>query len=120
MAMAVVGFILVAGTEGLMGIVELPGFVGNLLSYTRIAVIGVVGVILGEIINEFLRPSPTQGFLALIVLPIYLGLHAANCAIAMFEALVQGGRLNIVEFRSKFFHGGGVLFAPFAMRVKRK
>jgi vacuolar-type H+-ATPase subunit I/STV1 len=34
----------------------------------------------------------------------------------MFESLVQGGRLNIVEFRSKFLHGGGEAFTPFALK----
>ncbi len=119
MVMAGISFIIIAATEGLMGVIEMPGFVGNILSYTRIAVIGVVGVILAEIINEFLRPSPSMGLLALVMLPIFLALHAANCMIAMFEALVQGGRLNIVEFRSKFFHGGGVAFTPFAMKARR-
>lgn len=113
---ALVGVISIALLEGLMGIIELPGFAGNVLSYVRIGVIGVVGVILAEIINEYLRPSPEQGLLLIVTIPVFILLHLANCALAMFEALVQGGRLNIVEFRSKFFHGGGKTFMPFAIK----
>ena len=115
---AVISVIIIVVTEGAAGMVEIPGFIGNVLSYVRIAVIGVVGVILAEILNEFLRPMPSQGVFALVLLPIFLLLHAANCIIAMFEALVQGGRLNIFEFRSKFIRGGGRVFHPFALHSK--
>jgi V/A-type H+-transporting ATPase subunit I len=105
-----------AMTEGFMGIIELPGLVGNILSYTRIAAVGVVGVVIAELLNDFLVPLPEQGIFAIILLPIFIGFHLLNAFIAMFEALVQGGRLNIVEFRSKFLHGGGEIFSPFKMR----
>ncbi|MBN1169453.1 hypothetical protein JXA56_00335 [Candidatus Micrarchaeota archaeon] len=115
-ALAVIGIIVVAVTEGAVGVVEIPGFAGNIMSYVRIGVIGVVGVILAEIINDFLRPQPGMGIVALLILPIYLVLQVANCVIAMFEALVQGGRLNIFEFRTKFIHGGGKVFDPFMLK----
>ena len=114
----VLSIITLAFTEGVMGILELPGFAGNVLSYARIAAIGVVGVILAEIINEFLVPLPQQGIIALILLPIFIALHAANTFIAMFEALIQGGRLNIIEFKLKFMKGGGRVFKPFAIQSK--
>lgn len=110
---SVVGLVL---TEGIMGIIELPGLIGNILSYTRIAAVGIVGVVIAELLNRFLIPLPEQGILAIILLPVFLALHAVNAFIAMFESLVQGGRLNIVEFRSKFLHGGGEIFSPFKMR----
>lgn len=108
--------ITLAFTEGVVGIIELPGLLGNILSYTRIAAIGIVGIVIAELLNEFIIPVPEQGILALIFLPIYFVLHVVNAFIAMFESLVQGGRLNIVEFRSKFLHGGGEIFTPFKMR----
>jgi V/A-type H+-transporting ATPase subunit I len=113
-----IGAVVVIATEGATGAVEIPGFAGNILSYARIAVIGVVGVILAEILNEFLKPTPAMGLMGLVLLPIYIVLHLANCVIAMFEAIVQGGRLNIFEFRTKAIQGGGNLFAPFALFVK--
>ncbi len=112
----VISVITLAITEGIIGIIELPGLIGNILSYTRIAAIGIVGIIIAELLNDFIMPLPQQGILALLFVPLYFGLHVVNAFIAMFESLVQGGRLNIVEFRSKFLHGGGEVFSPFKMR----
>jgi V/A-type H+-transporting ATPase subunit I len=36
----------------------------------------------------------------------------------MFESLIQGARLNYIEFFSKFYHGGGKAFTPF--KAERK
>jgi V/A-type H+-transporting ATPase subunit I len=118
LVLLVVSIVTLAATEGIMGIIELPGLVGNILSYTRIAAIGIVGIIIAELLNDFIIPLPSQGVLALVLAPIFLGLHIVNAFIAMFESLVQGGRLNIVEFRSKFLHGGGEVFSPFKYEVK--
>jgi len=48
------------------------------------------------------------------MMPVYLLMHFLNIFVGMFEALVQGTRLNYVEFFSKFFEGGGQKFNPFA------
>lgn len=117
----IVSIIALIFTEGIIGVLEVPGLVGNVLSYARIAAIGIVGVILAEdVINAFLLPLPSQGIMAFFLLPIFIVLHIVNAFIAMFEALVQCGRLNLIEFRSKFLEGGGILFKPFALRSKIK
>ncbi len=116
LAMLVLGGIVVAVTEGLVGAIEIPSLMGNVFSYTRIAAVGMVGVVLAELINQFLMPSPQQGLLALLFLPIFVALHLLNCFISMFESLIQGGRLNIVEFRGKFLQGGNEMFQPFTLR----
>ncbi|MDD5023109.1 MAG: V-type ATPase 116kDa subunit family protein [Candidatus ainarchaeum sp.] len=102
-------------TEGIMGLLEIPGLAGNILSYTRIAAVGVVGVILAEIINTFFLPDPNNLLMLLVLLPILIIMHGVNTLIVMVEALIQGGRLNIVEFQTKFMHGGGRLFKPFSI-----
>jgi V/A-type H+-transporting ATPase subunit I len=104
-------------TEGIIGIIELPGLLGNILSYTRIAAIGIVGIVIAEfLLNQFILPIPEQGIFAIVLLPLFLLFHVVNAFLAMFESLVQGGRLNIVEFRSKFLHGGGEVFSPFMLK----
>jgi V/A-type H+-transporting ATPase subunit I len=120
LALLVIGVLGLGATEGIIGIIEIPGLVGNILSYSRIAAIGVVGVVIAELLNEFIIPSPEKGLLlALILAPVFIIFHFLNCFVAMFEAIVQGGRLNIVEFRSKFMHGGGDVFIPFALYSKK-
>ncbi|MFH2101312.1 MAG: V-type ATPase 116kDa subunit family protein, partial [Candidatus Micrarchaeota archaeon] len=115
LAVSIAGLFL---TEGIAGVLEVPGLMGNVLSYARIAAIGIVGVILAEIINDFLMPNPSQGIFALLFFPMFVILHFANAFIAMFEALIQGGRLNLLEFRSKFLEGGGLPFKPFSLRSR--
>lgn len=110
--------VILAFTEGLLGIIELPGLAGNILSYSRIATIGIVGVVIAEMINELLMPLPEKGLAVVILIPIFIVLHISNAFLAMFEAIIQGGRLNIVEFKSKFLHGGGKEYIPFALRKR--
>jgi V/A-type H+-transporting ATPase subunit I len=112
LALAIIGLAL---TEGITGMMELPGLVGNVLSYARIAAIGVAGVALADLINQYFAPSPAMGLFVIIAIPLFIILHFANMVLAIFEALIQGGRLNIIEFRSKFLHGGGKEFAPFSL-----
>ena len=116
----VISIIVIAVIEGVVGVIEIPGLIGNILSYSRIAAIGVVGVVIASLLNQFIVPNPGQGIvLAIILLPVFIILHLLNCFVAMFESLIQGGRLNIVEFRSKFMQGGGGIFVPFALYSKK-
>lgn len=110
-----VSLVIIIWAEGMMGAVELPGILGNSLSYARIAAVGIAGVALAEVINESFMPGPEQGLMLVIILPLFLVLHALNTGLAMVESIVQGGRLNLVEFYGKFFQGGGRAFAPFSV-----
>jgi len=106
--------------EGMMGAIELPGVLGNCLSYTRIAAVGIAGVVLAELINDTFVPAPEQGLMAFVFLPILITLHILNTGLAMVEGILQGGRLNLVEFYSKFFRGGGKAFVPFSVQKYRQ
>ena len=111
-----ISVVAIAYTEGMMGIIELPGILGNALSYARIAAVGLAGVMLAELINHSFIPKPEQGLVILLMLPLLLILHVLNTGLAMVECIVQGGRLNLIEFYTKFFHGGGKPFAPFSVQ----
>jgi V/A-type H+-transporting ATPase subunit I len=119
LVLLVLAVVIIAWAEGIVGVIEVPGFAGNILSYSRIAAVGIAGVVIAELLNEFLIPLPEQGLLAILMVPVFIVLHIVNCFVAMFEALIQGGRLNIVEFRSKFLHGGGDVFIPFALYSRK-
>ncbi len=101
-------------TEGPIAILEISSLFGNVLSFARIAAVGVVGAVMGELINHAFAPSPAAGLLNVLLIPLLISLHFFNALLAMFEALIQGGRLNLVEFGTKFFHGGGYPYKPFS------
>ncbi|MBD3398404.1 hypothetical protein GF412_04235 [Candidatus Micrarchaeota archaeon] len=121
LGMFILSAVIMAVTEGPIGLMEIPGLLGNILSYARIAAVGLVGVLLAELINHSFVPTPDQGIvMAFIMLPVLILFHVMNIGLAMVECVVQGGRLNLVEFYGKFFHGGGKEFTPFAITAKQE
>lgn len=123
-AMLAFGAIVLAWSEGPLGLVEIPGLASNIMSYARIAAVGVAGVILAEAINTLIKPNPSllsspAGILLFIFVAIaYAMAHAFNAFVAMFEGLIHGARLNVVEFFGKFFHGGGIPFKPLSENIR--
>ncbi|MFA6489197.1 MAG: V-type ATPase 116kDa subunit family protein [Candidatus Micrarchaeia archaeon] len=113
--LSVVGMIM---TEGIIAAIEIPGLASNIMSYIRIAAVGVGGVILAEAINELLLPrfelTPVGIIVFILTLAAYLTIHALSCILAMFESFIHGARLNVVEFFGKFYKGNGIRFAPFS------
>ncbi len=120
LALLGVSIITLIATEGIIGAFEIPGLASNIMSYIRIAAVGVGGVILAEAINELLFPHfelTPMGILVFLLTAIaYLAIHMISCTIAMFESFIHGARLNVVEFFGKFYKGNGVRFSPFAAR----
>jgi V/A-type H+-transporting ATPase subunit I len=92
----------------LMGPLELLGTVGNVLSYLRIAAIGLASVFLAKVANELGAAAPL--WLGLIVASLF---HALNLALGAFSPTIQALRLHYVEFFGKFYEEGGDPFTPF-------
>ncbi|MEM2963594.1 MAG: V-type ATP synthase subunit I [Candidatus Anstonellales archaeon] len=119
-----VSLIAIINAEGIVGVFEIPSIAGNALSYSRIAAVGLAGVVVAEaIINKLIfegvaLPNKENALLFIVLVFIVFFLHAINTFLAMFESLVQGARLNLVEFYGKFFHGGGKRFSPFSMEER--
>ena len=109
---AIVGLVLVLTLHGALGAVtgalELVGTVGNILSYLRLAAVGLASVYLAIVANEFAVVAPAGIGVVVAVL-----LHALNVALAGFSPTVQALRLHYVEFFQKFLTGGGRPFRPF-------
>ena len=100
------------GTLGIMmGPLELLGAVGNVLSYLRLAAVGLASVYLAIVANELATVGPL--WLGIIVAAFF---HTLNLALAAFSPLIQSLRLHYVEFFSKFFVGSGRDFRPFGTR----
>jgi len=111
-----VGLVLLIAGRGalgfLMGPLELVGTLGNVLSYLRLAAVGLASTYLAMIANELSVLGP-------IWLGVFAGLffHSLNLALASFSPMIQALRLHYVEFFSKFYEGGGKPFRPFGAHV---
>ncbi len=117
-AVFVLSLAAIVKAEGVVGVIELPSLLSNVLSFARIIAVGLVGTVIALILNGMAYPSPDKGILLIVLIPLYVLGHLFNAGMAMFESFIQGARLNYVEFYSKFFEGGGKEFAPF--RFERK
>lgn len=128
MACLIVGVVLiVVGTvlnrhEGAQAILELPGIVGNVLSYARLAAIGMskAGMALAFnyiAIDMFYGSVGGIGGVILAIVMMAFG-HLMIWVLAIISAGLHGLRLQYVEFMAKFFEGGGVEFEP--LKIKRK
>ncbi len=107
-----VGLVLVLSPHGALGIatgvLDLLGRIGNILSYLRIAAVGLASAHLANVANELGSVGPI--WLGVVVAMFF---HALNLALAAFSPMIQSLRLQYVEFFGAFFVGGGRPFTPF-------
>lgn len=105
-----IAIVLIIYGGGTLGAIEIMGTVGNILSYARLMAIGMASVILAMVANEL---AGSVGVLAIGILIAVL-LHMLNLMLAMFSPSIHSVRLHVVEFYSKFYHGGGLPYRPFS------
>lgn len=109
----VVGVALIGASLGwlglLMGPIEFIGLIGNVLSYLRIAAIGLASVYLAKVANDL------AGMVGNIVVGVILAvlIHTLNLALGAFSPTIHSLRLHYVEFFRTFYEGGGRAYRPY-------
>ena len=109
----VLGIVLLGASMGwlgiLMGPIEFIGVIGNVLSYLRIAAIGLASVYLAKVAND------VAGMVGNMIVGTILAvlIHALNLVLGAFSPTIHSLRLHYVEFFRKFYEGGGRPYQPF-------
>ncbi len=109
----IIGIILLGASLGWLGIVmgpiEFIGLIGNVLSYLRIAAIGLASVYLAKVANDM------AGMVGNLIVGVILAvlIHALNLVLGVFSPTIHSLRLHYVEFFRKFYEGGGRPYQPF-------
>ena len=112
-ALSAIATIALSGSEA----AELTNLVTHPLSYTRILGFGFASIIISKLIDTAFTPTLSHGALDFgFLLVIFIVLHFLNMILSIFEGVVQGVRLNFIEFFSKFYTGNGTKFNPFSYR----
>ena len=116
---AVIGVVMLFKGEGIKGPIELPGLLGNIMSYTRIIAVGLSSIYIASTVNDIafggLIWSPSDGFSVLMfasILVFVLG-HALNTILSIIAPGLHALRLQYVEFFGKFYASGGKAYKPF-------
>jgi V/A-type H+-transporting ATPase subunit I len=101
------------GTGVIMGPIEFVGVIGNILSYLRIAALGLASVFLAKVANDMAGMVGS----AIAGVVIALLIHSLNLVMGMLSPTIQSLRLQYVEFFRKFYEGGQSSFSPFKKRI---
>jgi V/A-type H+-transporting ATPase subunit I len=101
--------------KGLIGFYDVVGYFGDVLSYARLLALGLATSAIALAVNGIagmVKGLPFYtGYAAAVV--ILVGGHTFNLAVNTLGSFVHSGRLQYLEFFSKFFTGGGREFRPY-------
>lgn len=126
--LSAVGLVLVGGRDkksfimrffgGILSLYDITGFVGDILSYSRLMALGLATGVIASVVNVLgaLGGNSPVGVIMFVLISIFG--HGLNFAINMLGAYVHTNRLQYVEFYQKFYSGGGRRFKPLSLDTK--
>ncbi|HOV65335.1 MAG TPA: V-type ATP synthase subunit I [Bacillota bacterium] len=106
--------ILMKPISAIGGFYSMLSYFSDTLSYARILALGLASAIIGVVVNmvSALVVDMVPGVGWVFVPVILIVGHLFNLLINALGSFIHSGRLQYVEFFSKFFEGGGTPFRP--------
>jgi V/A-type H+-transporting ATPase subunit I len=135
MVVAVAGLVLIIASSfmekgaflgGIFWLFDVTGILGDVMSYARLAGVGLATYYLAycfNLIADLLYTMMPVGVVQAVVgtlvfiLVLLLG-HVLNLALSAITCFVHSLRLCFVEFLFKFYEGGGRVYSPFRLRAR--
>ncbi len=104
--------------SGVLSLYNVTGFLGDVLSYSRLFALGLATGVIAQVFNAMgvMMGGSLIGKVFMVVF-LVIG-HTFNLALAVLGAYVHSSRLQYVEFFGKFFEGEGKPFEPLRIRTK--
>lgn len=104
---------------GLLSLYSIFGYLGDTLSYSRILALGLATTALASAFNMVAAQFGSAGTVGLVFAIVWLiGAHMIDLIISTLGAFIHSGRLQFVEYFTKFLEGGGRMFKPFGFNSR--
>lgn len=123
-----IGLVLTQGREnksifgklagGLFGLYSITGYLGDVLSYSRLLALGLATGLIASSFNLMVKLVGFGPLTFVFAVLIFIGGHTFNLFINILGAYVHAVRLQYLEFFGKFYTGGGKAFTPLSSGTK--
>lgn len=99
--------------SGVLSLYNVTGYLGDVLSYSRLLALGLGSAAVGMVINllaKLVADTPYVGILLAVL--IFIVGHTFSIAVNLLGAFIHSLRLQYVEFFGKFYDANGKDFNP--------
>ncbi|EQB86530.1 V/A-type H+-transporting ATPase subunit I [Clostridium punense] len=103
---------------GFYSLYGITGYVGDLVSYTRLAALGLATGFIGSAFNIMVGMLGKSIFAIIFAVIIFTFGHIFNLLINALGSYVHTSRLQYLEYFGKFYEGGGKAFEPLKFTSK--
>ncbi len=99
---------------GLASLYDITGFLGDILSYSRLMALLLASSVIASVVNVL---GSLSGSIIVFIVVFLIG-HVFNMGINIIGTYVHAARLQYLEFFGKFYKDGGRAFAPLKIKTK--